>query len=89
VNLVIGKSNLILDCSIPDSNPKDTNLYQDPITRIKENYDVQIHDITTNGGYASKKILNLQRDPVLLTLFSQKWLVLCKISCQANIWKPD
>ncbi len=28
VNLAIGKSNLILDCFIPDGNPKDTDLYQ-------------------------------------------------------------
>jgi transposase, IS5 family len=54
VNLSIGKSNLILDCSIPDGNPKDTDLYQDSLQNVKENYGVQIHDITTDGGYASK-----------------------------------
>ena len=54
VNLAIGKSNLILDCIIADGNPKDTDLYQGTMERITENYNVQIHDGVTDGGYASK-----------------------------------
>ena len=62
VNLVIGKSNLILDCSIPDGNPKDTDLYQDPIRRIQENYGVKIRDLPSDGGYASKKNLEFAKE---------------------------
>lgn len=62
INLVIGKSNLILDCSIPDGNPKDTDLYQDPITRIQENYGVKIRDVSTDGGYASKNNLEFAKE---------------------------
>ena len=54
VNLAIGKSNLILDCIIPDGNPKDTDLYQDTMRNISENYKVKIQDGVTDGGYASK-----------------------------------
>lgn len=54
VNFAIGKSNLILDCIIPDGNPKDTDLYQDTLRNISENYKVKIQDGVTDGGYASK-----------------------------------
>ena len=54
VNFAIGKSNLILDCFIPDGNPKDTDLYQDTLKNISENYKIKIQDGVTDGGYASK-----------------------------------
>ena len=54
VNLAIGRSNLILDCIIPDGNPKDTDLYQDTMRNISENYKIKIQDGVTDGGYASK-----------------------------------
>lgn len=53
VNLVVGKSNLILDCVIADGNPKDSSLFQDSLNRIREAYNITPRDVSTDGGYAS------------------------------------
>lgn len=53
VNLVVGKSNLILDCVIPDGNPKDSSLYQNSLKRIQKTYGITPRDVSTDGGYAS------------------------------------
>ena len=53
VNLTSGKSNLILYCKIEKGNPKDTDLFIEPITEIKESYQKPINSISTDGGYAS------------------------------------
>ena len=53
VNLTSGTSNLILYCKIEKGNPKDTNLFIEPITEIKESYQKTINSISTDGGYAS------------------------------------
>jgi IS5 family transposase len=54
VNLSSGKSNLILTCEIVKGNPKDSQLFLDPIIEIKEEYKKEIKSIVTDGGYASK-----------------------------------
>ena len=53
VNLTSGKSNLILYCKIEKGNPKDSNLFLEPIKVIKEAYQTKIDSIATDGGYAS------------------------------------
>jgi len=53
---------------IPDGNPKDTDLYQDLITRIKEKYGVQIRDMSTDGGYASKKNLEFAKESGIVNI---------------------
>ncbi len=53
VNLTSGKSNLILYCKIEKGNPKDSDLFIEPITEIKENYQKPINSSSTDGGYAS------------------------------------
>lgn len=53
VNLTSGKSNLILYCKIEKGNPKDSDLFIEPITEIKESYQKPINSISTDGGYAS------------------------------------
>jgi IS5 family transposase len=53
VNLVAGKSNLILDCVIEDGNPKDTSLYKGSLERIQKTYGITPRDVSTDGGYAS------------------------------------
>jgi len=72
VNLVIGKSNLTFDCSIIDKNPKDSNLFQDLITRIKENYGVKISDVSTNERHTSKKNLDFAKDLGITNIFFGK-----------------
>ena len=53
VNITGGRSNLILDCATLDGNPSDTNLYQNTLDRITENYGIVPRDVCTDGGYAS------------------------------------
>lgn len=55
VNLVTGKSSLILYCNIEDGNPSDTNLYKEPIDKTIERYGVVPKSVSTDGGYASLK----------------------------------
>ena len=53
VNLVTGRSNLILDCEITDGNPKDSTLYEGVLERVKNDYGLRPRDMVTDGGYAS------------------------------------
>lgn len=53
VNLTSGTSNLILYCKIEKGNPKDSELFIEPITEIKESYQKPINSVSTDGGYAS------------------------------------
>ena len=54
VNLATGKSNLIIDCQIPEGNPKDTSLFIPTIDRVIDNYGKTPRDSSTDGGYGSK-----------------------------------
>ena len=54
VDLISGKSNLILDCDILTGNVSDTKLFQPAIERIERNYRRIPDSICTDGGYASK-----------------------------------
>ena len=53
VNLATGRSNLILDCEIPDGNPRDSTLYEGVLERLKSDYGLRPRDMVTDGGYAS------------------------------------
>jgi len=53
VNLTTGRSNLILDCEVVDGNPKDSNLYEGVLERVKRDYGVRPRDMVTDGAYAS------------------------------------
>ena len=55
VNLMTGRSNIILDVEIVDGNPSDSQLYEGVLERIKRDYDVTPRDVVTDGGYASLK----------------------------------
>ena len=54
VDIVTGKSNLILACEILDGNPADSTLYQGALDKVVESYGVVPRDSATDGGYASK-----------------------------------
>lgn len=58
VNLVDGKSNLILDCQVLRGNPADSKLFNPVIDKIKGLYGKSPKNIAADGGYASKN--NLQ-----------------------------
>jgi IS5 family transposase len=53
VNLVTGRSNLILDCEIVEGNPKDSTLFEGVLKRVTDNYGIKPRDVATDGGYAS------------------------------------
>ena len=53
VNLATGRSNLILDCQITEGNPKDSNLYEGVLERVRRDYGLRPRDMVTDGAYAS------------------------------------
>jgi len=53
VNLVTGRSNLILDCQVLKGNPHDSSLYQPTMDRVINGYGKVPRDSSTDGGYAS------------------------------------
>ncbi len=53
VNMATGRSNLILDCQIIEGNPKDSNLYEGVLERVRRAYGVRPRDMVTDGAYAS------------------------------------
>jgi len=53
VNLTTGRSNLILDCEIADGNPKDSNLYEGVLERVRSDYGIRPRDMVSDGAYAS------------------------------------
>jgi len=53
VNLATGRSNLILDCQITEGNPKDSDLYEGVLARVKRDYGLRPRDMVTDGAYAS------------------------------------
>ena len=53
VNLATGRSNLILDCQITEGNPKDSNLYEGVLERVRTDYGLRPRDMVTDGAYAS------------------------------------
>src|SRR5665811_1687592 len=53
INLVAGKSNLVLDCQVLRGNPSDKLLFKPTIDNVIQNYGAIPHNITTDGGYAS------------------------------------
>lgn len=58
VNLVTGKTVLIIDCVIPKGNPSDTVLFNPAIDRVIDNYGITPRDSSADGGYACKGSLD-------------------------------
>jgi IS5 family transposase len=54
VNLGSGRSNLILTCEIVEGNPKDSELYEGTIKKLKKDYGKTPKSSTADGGFASK-----------------------------------
>ena len=53
INLGTGASNIILSCEILDGNPKDSELYQGTIRKIKNDYGITPESSVSDGGFAS------------------------------------
>jgi IS5 family transposase len=54
INIVTGKSNLILEGEVLRGNPNDKTLFQPTINRVTSNYETMPRDVTADGGFASK-----------------------------------
>jgi IS5 family transposase len=55
VDLLCGRSNLILGVTIPDGNPADNTLFKDAMDKVITDYGIVPGSCTTDGGYASLK----------------------------------
>jgi len=53
VNLITGRSSIILGVEIESGNPGDSKLYAGALESIIENYGITPRDVVTDGGYAS------------------------------------
>lgn len=72
MNLVTGKSNLILDIQTQEGNPSDTALYKPSLDRTISNYGVVPRDIATDGGYASLDNMNYSIDQGITNIVFNK-----------------
>jgi len=54
VNVVTGKSNLILDAEVLAGNPADSTLYKATLDRVIEHFGITPRDVVCDGGFASK-----------------------------------
>lgn len=53
VNWTTGRSNVILDCESVDGNPRDSDLYEGVLERVRSDYGIQPRDMVSDGAYAS------------------------------------
>jgi transposase, IS5 family len=72
VNLVTGKSNLILDIHTEVGNPADTTLYKPSLDRTISNYGIIPRDMATDGGYASLDNMNYSIDQGIVNVVFNK-----------------
>ena len=72
INLVTGKSNLVLSCDILRGNPSDTSLFQSTIDKVILDYGVTPRDSATDGGYASKMNLDYAKSKGIVNIVFNK-----------------
>ena len=44
-----------MDCEIMDGNPKDSNLYEGVLERVRSDYGIRPRDMVSDGAYASQR----------------------------------
>jgi len=72
VNLGSGKSNLILTCEILEGNPKDSELYQRTIEKVKKDYGVTPGSSTADGGFASTENIEYSKRVGIINIVFNK-----------------
>lgn len=72
LNLVSGKSNLILHCQVLRGNPGDSNLYVPTLDALIENYRIVPRDSVCDGGFATKKNIEKAREKGLTNVVFNK-----------------
>ena len=74
VNIGSGKSNLILTCEILEGNPKDSELYQGTIEKLKKDYGKIPGSSTADGGFASTANIEYsQKAGITNIVFNKIW----------------
>jgi IS5 family transposase len=74
VNLGTGKSNLILTCEIVEGNPKDSELYQGTIKKLKKDYGKIPDSSTADGGFASAENIAFSKKAGIINIvFNKIW----------------
>ena len=61
VNLGSGKSNLILTCDVVEGNPKDSELYQGTLKKVKKYYGRMPESSVADGGFANEENLKYSK----------------------------
>jgi len=59
--LTTGKSNMVLDCKIPDGNPSDASMFMEMVSSLKAIYEKAPRQIAADGGFASKSNVSLAK----------------------------
>jgi IS5 family transposase len=72
VNLGSGKSNLILTCEIVEGNPKDSELYEVTIKKLKKDYGKTPTSSTADGGFASKENIEYSQKAGIINIVFNK-----------------
>jgi transposase, IS5 family len=72
VNLGSGKSNLILTCEIAGGNPKDSELYQGTIEKLKKDYGKIPDSSTADGGFASAENIEFSKKAGIINIVFNK-----------------
>jgi IS5 family transposase len=72
INLGSGKSNLILACDILEGNPKDSELYQGMIEKLKNKYGKIPDSSTADGGFASTKNIEYSKNEGIVNIVFNK-----------------
>jgi IS5 family transposase len=74
VNLGSGKSNLILTCEILEGNPKDSEVYQGTIEKLKKEYGKVPLSSVADGGFASEaNIRYSEKEGIANIVFNKIW----------------
>jgi len=85
VNLGCGRSNLILTCEILKGNPKDSELYQDTIKKVKKYYGKTPESSTADGGFASKANIEYSQKAGIVNIVFNK-IRGCMQNVAGNKW---
>jgi IS5 family transposase len=72
INLISGKSNLILDCLMERGNPSDSKIYTPTLDRVIENYKKVPRDSACDGGFASKENIKQSIEKGLINVVFNK-----------------
>ncbi len=72
VNIGSGKSNLILTCEILEGNPKDSELYEGTLNKLKKDYGKTPVSSAADGGFASKANIDYSQKAGIINIVFNK-----------------